>query len=130
MPAAAVALSRVALEIEVDSLIAVCIAVWEPKAKVRRELNARDLGRRTGELVRQLRDRDLQTLDDNDLLDAHINVVRITANRVLHPSGGPPITNPVAVQSVLYTFMEFAELTSAAKAKIQSSPASADQSAS
>ena len=117
----AVVLSRVALEIEVDSLIATCIAAWEPKAKARQELNARDLGRRTGELVSQLRSRGLQSLDDNDLFDAHINVVRITANRVLHPSGGPPITNPIVVQAVLHAFMVFAELTSVAKSKVQNS---------
>ena len=125
VPAAAVVLSRVALEIEVDSLIATCIDAWNPKSKARQELNARDLGRRSGEIVSQLRNRDLQTSDDNVLFDAHIKFVRITANRVLHPSGGRPITNPKVVQAVLHHFKEFAELTSVAKTKVRNSPASA-----
>ena len=125
VPAASVVLSRVALEIEVDSLIDACIAAWQPGTMSRRKLTARDLGVRARELVNQLRNRDLQTTDDNDLFESHINEIRITANQVLHPSGGPPITNPMAVQSVLYAFIVFAELTSAAKVKVQNSSASA-----
>lgn len=119
VPTAAVVLARVALEKELDSVIVTCIAEWNPSTAARRKLEGRDLSDRVGELISQLRSRGIQDPEEGRLFESHVNEVRITANRILHPTAGMPEVNPLMVQSILYALMGFASIASQVKDRVQ-----------
>lgn len=119
VPTAAVVLARVALEKELDSVIAICIDHWDPKGTTRQKLHARDISERFSELVNQLQSRGIQEPEDGRLFESHVNEVRITANRILHPQGGIPQVSPMMVQSILHALMGFGTLASQVKDRVQ-----------
>lgn len=118
-PAATIALTRVALEIEIDSVIDRLVESQNPGNTARRVLSNRNIATRVEELFKQIRSRDLMPQEDLKLFESHTNVIRISGNRILHPKSGMPLVDPLMVQSVLYAFRSFAHIASSLKEQLK-----------
>lgn len=117
MPGATIALIRVALEIEIDSVIESFIESQKPGNASLRKLTNRNISTRADELLYQLRNRSLFLTEDQDkLLESYINQIRISGNKILHPKDGLPFVDPMLVESVLHAFRSFASIASELKA--------------
>jgi hypothetical protein len=114
---ATIALTRVALEIELDSVIEAFIQSKNPSNTTQRKLSSRYIATRAEALLDQLRTRDLIPEEEIKLFEAYVNQIRILGNRILHPKDGVPLVDPMIVQSVMYSFRSFASIASNLKAE-------------
>jgi hypothetical protein len=108
---AAIALTRVALEIEINSVIEAFIQFHHPGSTTQKKLSDRDIATRVEALLEQFRSRNLPE-EEIKLFESSINQIRILGNRILHPKDGVPLVDPLMVQSVMYSFCSFASIAS------------------
>jgi hypothetical protein len=109
---ATIALTRVALEIEIDSVIEAFIQSKKPGPTAQRKLSDRNVATRVEALLEQFCSRDLIPKEEIMLFESSINQIRILGNRILHPKDGVPLVDPLMVQSVMYSFRSFASIAS------------------
>lgn len=119
IPTATIALIRVALEIEIDSVIEAFIQSQNLGNTARRNLSDRNIRTRVEELLNQLRSRTLIPEEDSKLFESYINQIRISGNRVLHPKDGVPLVDSLLVQSVIHAFASFANMASELKVTLR-----------
>ena len=110
---ATIALIRVALGIELDSVIEAFIQSQKPRNTT--QLSNRNIVTRAEALLDQFRSRKLIPEEEIKLFESYINQMRILGNRILHPKNGVPLVDPLMVQCVLYCFRSFACIASKLK---------------
>lgn len=118
VPSAAVALVRVALEIELDSLIEKFVRSQNPGNNARRRLYDRNVGTRAKEFLHQLRSRALIPDEEIHLFESDISLIRISGNQILHPSDGMPSVDSLLVRAVLHAYRSFASIASDLKERL------------
>ncbi len=119
VPEAAIALLRVALEAEVDSFIDVYEGGMSSRVS---NFHRRELSTRIEEVLSRARSKGLLVRDDDvKRLSAHCDLIRISGNEIMHPTGtGLPPTDPLAIKSLFHNFRTFAAEMSRMKSELES----------
>lgn len=117
VPHAAIALVRVAFEVELGSVIDQFITSANSGigAGTRKKLLDRDASVRLNEIAQQIQSRSLLTKEDAKEFETTGHSCRLEGNRVLHPKEGAPQIDPVTVQAAFHAFRRFAILSSQLK---------------